>query len=60
MPRFLLSLLASLVVVLALGMPRVLAQEATPAIDPASFSSVVTNPLFPLASIRQEVFEGEE
>jgi hypothetical protein len=60
MPRFLLSLLASSVLVLALGMPSVLAQEVTPVIDPASFSSVVTNPLFPLASIRQEVFEGEE
>jgi hypothetical protein len=60
MPRFLLSLLAGSVLVLALGAPCVLAQEATPVTDPAAFSSVVTNPLFPLASIRREVLEGEE
>jgi hypothetical protein len=59
-PRFLLSLLAGSVLVLGLGAPSLLAQEATPVLDPDAFSPVVTNPLFPLASIRQEVLEGEE
>jgi hypothetical protein len=59
-PRFLLSLVACSVLLLGLGAPGLLAQEATPAFDPADFSPVVTNPLFPLAAIRQEVFEGEE
>jgi hypothetical protein len=34
--------------------------EAQEAIDPADYSTSITNPLFPLSSIGPKVFEGEE
>jgi hypothetical protein len=42
------------------GHPRVIAQEATPAVDLSRLSPIVTNPFFPLASLRSTVLEGEE
>lgn len=54
------SLLLGLVLVLGIGAPGIAAQEATPALDPGAFSPTITNPLFPLASIREEVLEGED
>ena len=36
------------------------AQEATPAVDLSRLSPIVTNPYFPLASLRSTVLEGEE
>jgi hypothetical protein len=40
--------------------PAAHAQEATPAVDLSRLSPVVTNPFFPLASLRSTVLEGEE
>jgi hypothetical protein len=42
------------------GQPRAIAPEATPAVDLAGLSPIVTNPLFPLASLHSTVLEGEE
>jgi hypothetical protein len=36
------------------------AQEATPVVDLAGVSPVITNPFFPLSSLRSLVYEGEE
>lgn len=58
--RVLSTLLIDLVLLFGIGSPGVVAQEATPVLDPALFSTVITNPLFPLASIREEVLEGED
>ena len=41
------------VLLFGLGAPNLSAQETTPVLGPSSFSPVVTNPLFPLASIDQ-------
>jgi hypothetical protein len=47
--------------ILALSsLPAANAQDATPAVDLSSLSPVVTNPFFPLASLRSTVLEGEE
>jgi hypothetical protein len=40
--------------------PAANAQEATPPVDLSRLSPVVTNPFFPLASLRSTVLEGEE
>jgi hypothetical protein len=60
MKRVFLTLLGSALVMSMLAVPGGAAQEATPAIDPADFSPVVTNPFFPLASVPSRVYEGEE
>jgi hypothetical protein len=36
------------------------AQDTTPVVDLAALSPVITNPLFPLSSLRALVYEGEE
>jgi hypothetical protein len=52
---------ATLVGNLALaGHLPVIAEGATPAVDLSRLSPVVTNPFFPLASLRSTVLEGEE
>jgi hypothetical protein len=60
--RVVLSLIAVLMLsILGLSLlPATHAQEATPAFDGSSLSPVVTNPLFPLASLRSTVLEGKE
>jgi hypothetical protein len=69
MERIIMRRLSVLVVVVAVallgtpalgGQPRVIAQEATPAVDLAGLSPIVTNPYFPLASLHATVLEGEE
>jgi hypothetical protein len=40
--------------------PSARAQEATPAVDRSRLSPFVTNPFFPLSSLRSTVLEGEE
>jgi hypothetical protein len=51
----------SLLSILALfSSPAASAQEATPAVDLGRLSPLVTNPYFPLASLRSTVLEGEE
>jgi hypothetical protein len=60
--RVALSLSAALVLSIpGLSSPPVAnAQEATPAVDLSRLSPIVTNPFFPLASLRSTVLEGEE
>lgn len=60
--RVALSLMAvPLLSVLTLSSsPAAYAQEATPAVDLSRLSPLVTNPFFPLASLRSTVLEGEE
>ena len=41
------------VLLFGLGAPNLSAQEATPVLDPSPLTPIVTNPLFPLASIDQ-------
>jgi hypothetical protein len=43
-----------------LGGSAALAQQATPAVDPSSFSTNVTNPYFPLPPGAVRIYEGEE
>jgi hypothetical protein len=51
----------SVVVMMLAALPaRGVAQEATPAVDVTSFSPVVTNPFFPLGSVRYKEYAGEE
>jgi hypothetical protein len=60
--RVALSLIAVPVLsILALSsLPAANAQEATPTVDLSGLSPDVTNPFFPLASLRSTVLEGEE
>ena len=60
--RLALSLIAvPLLSILALASSQaVTAQEAAPAIELGELSPLVTNPFFPLASLRSTVLEGEE
>jgi hypothetical protein len=60
--RVALSLMAvPLLSVLTLSSsPAAYAQEATPAVDLSRLSPLVTNPFFPLASLRSTMLEGEE
>ena len=44
---------------LVLASPPATAQEATPPVDLGRLSPIVTNPFFPLASLRSTVLEGE-
>ena len=59
--RVALSLMTvALLSILALVAPPAHAQEATPAVDLSRLTPLVTNPFFPLASLRSAVLEGEE
>jgi hypothetical protein len=50
----------ALLSILTLVSPAAHAQEATPAVDLSRLTPLVTNPFFPLASLRSAVLEGEE
>lgn len=53
------ALIAALIL-LSIGSAIAQAQPATPAVDPSSFSTTVTNPYFPLPFGAVRIYEGEE
>lgn len=61
MQSFKLGLVLTVILALLSGMKGLTsAQGATPALDPADFSPIVTNPFFPLATVRHKQYSGQE